>query len=57
MNEQIDKDIVNKVAGDANPHWHFEHDPGTAPEMKPLLKKMDDNGITRTHGKTYTGCQ
>jgi RHS repeat-associated protein len=55
MNTQIDKDIANKLAGDADPHWHFEHDPSVAEEMKPLLKKMDDNGITRTHGKTFPG--
>ncbi|WP_436487186.1 DUF6531 domain-containing protein [Chitinophaga sp. ARDCPP14] len=55
MDKQIDKDIANKVAGRADPHWHFDHDPGVATEMKALLKKMDDAGITRTHGKTYPG--
>ena len=36
--------------GVANPHWYFEHDPSAVPEMQDLLKKMDDNGITRSHG-------
>jgi hypothetical protein len=39
MEEQIDKDIKLKKQGLANPHWHFEHDPSKAPEMKPLLEK------------------
>ncbi|WP_207513596.1 RHS repeat-associated core domain-containing protein [Longitalea luteola] len=56
MNRQLDKDIANKAAGRANPHWHFEHDPSVADDMKDFLKKMDDNGIPRTHGKTYPDC-
>lgn len=54
MDKQLDKDIANKLSGDANPHWHFDHDPSQAPEMQSLLRKMDENGITRSHGKTYT---
>lgn len=53
MDRQVDKDIANKVAGDADPHWHFDHDPSKAADMQDILKKMDENGITRTHGKTY----
>ena len=41
MEEQIDKDIKLKKQGLANPHWHFEHDPSKAPEMKPLLEKWE----------------
>ncbi|WP_308860532.1 RHS repeat domain-containing protein [Myroides albus] len=53
MNKQLDKDIANKLSGKANPHWHFDHDPTEALDMKEFLKKMDDNGITRSHGKNY----
>jgi len=28
---------------------------GDVEEMKELLKKMDDNGITWSYGKTYCG--
>jgi hypothetical protein len=52
MSTQIDKDIINLKNGSANPHWHFEHDPATAPEMKPLLDKLDANGIKWTYGST-----
>ncbi|SEW54496.1 DUF6531 domain-containing protein [Chitinophaga arvensicola] len=55
MDKQVDKDIANKVAGRAEPHWHFDHDPSKAADMQDLLKKMDENGITHTHGKTYPG--
>ncbi|HEY8957066.1 hypothetical protein, partial [Chitinophaga sp.] len=55
MDKQLDKDIANKTAGTAEPHWHFDHDPTKAADMQDLLKKMDDNGITYTHGKTYPG--
>jgi hypothetical protein len=46
---------ANKLTGRAEPHWHFEHDPSKIPEMQDILNKMDENGITRTHGKTYKG--
>ncbi|HEX9062344.1 MAG TPA: hypothetical protein VF941_19405 [Clostridia bacterium] len=52
MEKQIDKDIKYKRSGDANPHWHFEHDPSKAPEMKPLLDKLDKAGISWTHGSS-----
>lgn len=50
MNTQIDKDIANLLAGYAKPHWHFEHDPRVAPEMLPLLDRMNSNNITWTSG-------
>ena len=55
MNKQLDKDIKNKNDGDAVPHWHFDHDPSDVEEMKELLKKMKDNEITWSYGKTYCG--
>lgn len=33
----------------------FEHDPSDVPEMQDLLKKMDDSGITRSHGISTLG--
>jgi hypothetical protein len=45
MSGQIDKDRVNSKTGDANPYWHFEHDSTQAPEMKPLLDKLDQSEI------------
>jgi RHS repeat-associated protein len=53
MNDQLNKDIANKLSGRANPHWHFDHDPTKAKDMKSLLKKMKKHGITFSHGKTY----
>lgn len=50
MEEQIDKDIKLKKHGLANSHWHFEHDPSKAPEMKPLLEKMRKGNIPWTFG-------
>ena len=50
MEEQIDKDIKLKKQGLANPHWHFEHDPSKAPEMKPLLEKMRKGNIPWAFG-------
>ncbi len=52
MNTQIGKDIENLNNGVANPHWHFDHDPSVAPEMAPLLKRLDDAGIPWTWGKS-----
>lgn len=52
MCTQIDKDAANKAAGDADPHWHFEHDPSKAADMKPVLDKLDAAGIPYTHGPT-----
>ena len=52
MNGQITKDIENLKSGTANPHWHFEHDPRVAPEMAPLLKRLEDAGITWTWGSS-----
>lgn len=48
MNRQIDKDALGKEAGTANPHWHFEHDPTKADEMKPILDKLKENNIPWT---------
>jgi hypothetical protein len=50
MEKQIDRDISFKKLGLANPHWHFNHDPIVAPEMRTLLKKLDDAGVPWTHG-------
>ena len=50
MDEQITKDIYNRNNGTANPHWHFEHDPRLAPEMEPLLKRLDQARIKWTWG-------
>lgn len=50
MEEQIDKDIKLKKQRLANPHWHFEHDPSKAPEMKPLLEKMRKGNIPWAFG-------
>ncbi len=55
MNKQLDKDIANKDAGEANPHWHFDNDPNDVKEMQPLLTKMNNNGIPWIYGKTYPG--
>ncbi len=52
MTTQIEKDIKNKKAGTANPHWHFDHDPTQAAEMAPLIKKLKEGGIPWTWGKT-----
>jgi len=52
LSKQMDKDIANAKLGQANPHWHFEHDPTQAPEMKPLLDKLNQNGIPWTSGHT-----
>ena len=51
-NVQIEKDIVNRQSGRANPHWHFEHDPSQAPEMAPLLERLKKAGIDYTYGPT-----
>jgi RHS repeat-associated protein len=53
MNTQLDKDIVNKSRGVADPHWHFEHDPKTGVDMDDFVKKMEENDIPWTHGKTF----
>lgn len=47
---QVEKDIDNKNRELADPHWHFEHDPRVAPEMKPILDRMDSGGIPWTWG-------
>ena len=52
MDKQIDTDINLRDALGANPHWHFEHDPRVAPEMKPLLEKLDSNKIPWTFGSS-----
>ncbi len=54
MNTQLDKDIANRQTGAADPHWHFEHDPTKAPEMKPVLDKLDQAGISWSHGPAAT---
>jgi hypothetical protein len=52
MNQQIDKDIMYYQRGMATPHWHFEHDPRIAPEMLPLLNRLETAGIRWTWGRT-----
>lgn len=52
MQSQINKDIMNKNLGLANPHWHFLNNPGGAPEMLPLLSDLEKAGITWTFGPT-----
>ena len=43
-------DIRYKKLEPADPYWHFEHDPRIAPEMAPLLKKLEDAGIKWSWG-------
>ncbi|WP_187355323.1 hypothetical protein ['Paenibacillus yunnanensis' Narsing Rao et al. 2020] len=50
MERQIEKDIKLLNSEEAKPHWHFEHNPTTAPEMKPLLDKLTGAGIPWTYG-------
>ncbi|WP_019910177.1 hypothetical protein [Paenibacillus sp. HW567] len=50
MEGQINKDIELFNSGEANPHWHFDHDPTVSPEMKPLLDKLTSAGIPWTFG-------
>ncbi len=52
MRKQIEKDVANRKEGVADPHWHFEHDPTIAPEMKPLLKLLKDGKVLWTAGST-----
>jgi hypothetical protein len=54
MQKQLDKDIRNMKLGRASPHWHFEYDPRIAPEMEPLLRKMEAGGIPWTFGPKAT---
>ena len=46
----LNRDIQNKKRELLILIGIFEHDPSDVPEMQDLLKKMDDNGITRFHG-------
>ena len=50
MENQLNKDVRNMKLGRSNPHWHFENDPRVAPEMKPLLERMEANGVAWTYG-------
>jgi hypothetical protein len=51
MRKQMEKDIELANAKKAKPHLHFDHDPSGIAEMQPLLKLLNDNGITWTCGK------
>jgi hypothetical protein len=50
IHNQADTDIMLKNAGRSNPHWHFENDPRVAPDMRSLLDKLTNNGISWTYG-------
>jgi hypothetical protein len=50
MIRQVKTDAAGRSAGVSNPHWHFDHDPGTAPEMRPVLYMLEKNGIPWTFG-------
>jgi hypothetical protein len=52
MERQIRKDILYKSRGEANPHWHFEHDPRQASEMGRLLRMLEEAGIPWTFGSS-----
>lgn len=52
MRRQSEKDKGYKERGEADPHWHFEHDPKTAPEMKTILDILEKAGIPWTSGPT-----
>jgi hypothetical protein len=45
----LNRDIQNKKGELLILIGIFEHVPSAVPEMQDLLKKMDDNGITRSH--------
>ncbi|WP_449432090.1 RHS repeat domain-containing protein [Pseudomonas putida] len=51
MSRQIDRDIQLKESEfGTRPHWHFEHDPRVAPEMRGILSKLEQANIPWTHG-------
>ena len=49
MQAQIEKDALNAQKG-GKPHWHFEHDPSKAPDMKPVLDALNKNKIPWSWG-------
>jgi hypothetical protein len=49
---QAQKDALNRATGDADPHWHFEHDPRNSREMMPVLRILRDANIPMTMGGT-----
>lgn len=51
MSKQIDVDAELKRQGKSDPHWHFENDPRVAPEMKPMLDKLDKADIPWSFGR------
>ncbi len=50
MHGQITKDAGYYARGEATPHWHFEHSPLVAPEMQPVLARLEAAGIRWTSG-------
>jgi hypothetical protein len=50
MSRQADRDMENKRRRRADPHWHFEHDPRTHPQLKPLLEKLTAGDVPWTWG-------
>jgi hypothetical protein len=51
MRVQAIKDAINKGRG-AKPYWHFNNDPRKVPEMKEILKILDDHKIPYHYGPT-----
>ena len=50
VTRQARKDGILKREKLANPHWHFEHDPRGASEMKKILEILEENNIPYTWG-------
>lgn len=50
INTQLTKDINNRDAGTANPHWHFLNDPSDVADMQDFLNRLEDAGIPWSFG-------